>query len=63
LQEAGAVVVPPEQPRALADALLALAEDPERRQRMGVAGRAYVREHFDRATLARRYLVILGGQA
>lgn len=63
LQEAGAVVVPPEQPRALADALLALAQDPERRRRMGVAGRTYVREHFDRAGLARRYLRILEGQA
>jgi hypothetical protein len=28
---------------------------------MGRAGRAYVRDHFDRTALARRYLSILEG--
>lgn len=59
----GAVVVEPEQPRALADALLDLAAHPSRRTEMGVTGLAYVREQFDRAALARRYLSILEGQA
>lgn len=59
LDEAGAIVVPPEDPEALADALRALAADPQHRARMGTAGRAYVERHFDRRALADRYADLL----
>lgn len=41
------LLVPPEQPQALADALLALIHDPERRIEMGAAGREWVRARYD----------------
>jgi glycosyltransferase involved in cell wall biosynthesis len=41
------VVVPFEDPEAVADALIGLAEDPERRAEMGRAGHAFAREHYD----------------
>jgi len=59
LREAGAVVVPPEDPAALADAIGALAADPRRRAAMGQQGRAYVERFFDRAELAREYRKLL----
>lgn len=59
LRRAGAVVVEPEDPEALADAVRELASDPARRAVMGVRGREYVREHFDRHRLADRYRRIL----
>jgi glycosyltransferase involved in cell wall biosynthesis len=59
LRAAGALVVAPEDPAALADAIRELAADPDRRAAMGVAGRAYITEHFDRARLAERYLALL----
>ncbi|MFJ6695671.1 DUF3492 domain-containing protein [Streptomyces sp. NPDC091272] len=40
------LVVPPRNPRALADACLALLRDPERRARLGAAGRARALELF-----------------
>jgi glycosyltransferase involved in cell wall biosynthesis len=61
LTAAGAVVVPPEDPYALASAIDALAADPARRAAMGRDGRAYVAAHFDRSTLARRYRDLLLG--
>jgi hypothetical protein len=59
LREAGAVVVPPEDSAALADAIRALAADPARRGAMGQQGRAYVERFFDRAELSREYRKIL----
>jgi glycosyltransferase involved in cell wall biosynthesis len=59
LREAGAVVVPPEVPGALADAIGALAADPARRAAMGQQGRAYVERFFDRGELAKEYRKIL----
>ena len=59
LEEAGAVVVPPEDSVALADAIRALADDPERRQLMGKQGRDYVERCFNRTALAREYRKIL----
>lgn len=61
LEAAGAVVVAPEDPAALAGAVRDLAGDPVRRMAMGHAGRAYVAEHFDRARLASDYRAILSG--
>ncbi|MGI8807523.1 MAG: glycosyltransferase family 4 protein [Acidimicrobiales bacterium] len=59
LASAGAVVVEPEDPAALADAVRQLAADPRRRLEMGRRGRAHVVEHFDRSALAARYRAIL----
>ncbi|MHB1533057.1 MAG: glycosyltransferase family 4 protein [Acidimicrobiales bacterium] len=59
LTEAGAVVVDPDDPGALAGAIASLAADPARRAEMGRAGRAYVVEHFDRRRLAAGYLELL----
>ena len=60
LREAGALVVPPEDSAALADAIRMLAADPERRQAMGRRGRSHVERCFDRVALAREYRQILG---
>src|ERR1039457_5493447 len=46
LRDAGAVVVPPEDSAALADAIRMLAADPQRRQAMGRLCRAHVEEWF-----------------
>jgi glycosyltransferase involved in cell wall biosynthesis len=59
LEDAGAMVVAPEDDGALADALRELAGDPDRRSRMGQAARDYVVAHFDRGALAARYRHVL----
>ncbi len=59
LLEAGAWVVPPADSGALADAIRALATDPQRRQKMARQGRRYVEEQFDRDMLARLYRKLL----
>jgi len=59
LREAGAIVVPPEDSQALADAIGELAASPARRAAMGRQGRAYVARFFDRAELAREYRKLL----
>jgi glycosyltransferase involved in cell wall biosynthesis len=59
LNEAGAVVVPPEDSAALADAVRTLAADPDRRAFMGQAGREFAEQRHDRAALAREYRKIL----
>ena len=58
---AGGVVVPPEDPEALAGAVAELADDPARRAAMGRAGRQLVERDFDRRQLARQYRAVLGG--
>lgn len=40
------LLVPPEDPRALAAAIVELAQDADRRERMGACGSAFVRKHF-----------------
>lgn len=57
---AGAMVVPPEDSRALAGAIRTLAADPARRVAMGAAGHHYVAENFDRAALAQKYRHLIG---
>lgn len=60
VESAGAgVFVEPENPKQMADAILELQNDREKRTAMGKNGRAYVEKHFDRDSLARRYLDIL----
>jgi len=59
LRRAGAVVVEPEDPAQLAEALRELVRDPERRRRMGQQGRRFVEAEFDRQKLADDYLRIL----
>jgi len=43
----------------LADAIKTLAVDPARSQKMGLAGRRYIEEHFDRAALAEQLTSVL----
>jgi glycosyltransferase involved in cell wall biosynthesis len=40
------IVVPPDDARAIAEAIMQLMHDPARRERMGVAARERIREHF-----------------
>jgi glycosyltransferase involved in cell wall biosynthesis len=47
----GGVVVPPGDFRALGEALMALAQDDDRRRRMGVAAREHVRTRYDAGRL------------
>ena len=50
------VSVPAEDPGALAGALRGLAADPDTAREMGRRGAAFAREHYDRATLAQRFV-------
>jgi glycosyltransferase involved in cell wall biosynthesis len=60
LEKAGAgVAVQPGDPEALADAIRTLADKPEQRQQMGLAGHDYVRRNFDRPSLARKLLLVM----
>ncbi len=61
LRAAGALVVEPENVEAIADGVLRLARDPERRRSMGEQGREYVSRHFDRRRLAAEYRELLAG--
>ena len=60
IETAGAgVYAEPENPAALADAILSLRADPKRRREMGESGYRHVCEHFDREKLAAKYLAVL----
>jgi len=61
LREAGALVVEPGDPAALAAAIAELAADPARRQAMGEQARRYVVSRFDRRRLALQYRRLLAG--
>lgn len=62
VEAAGAgVVVPPEDPHALAAALDALHRDPEARSRMGAAARRHAAAHFDRQAALDRWAELLQG--
>jgi len=47
-------------PQALADAMIDLAQRPDRWAAMGAAGSRWVRQHFDQAYLTEQLLVLLG---
>ncbi|MGH3902712.1 MAG: glycosyltransferase family 4 protein [Pseudonocardiaceae bacterium] len=61
LADAGAVVVPPEDPTAMAEAIWKLADDPRKRERMARRAEQFVAEYFDRRRLAWQYRELLGG--
>ena len=59
LEEAGAgVAVAPEDPEALADAILSLKETPEKGRGYGEAGRAHAERHCNRADRAAEYAAL-----
>ncbi len=53
------IFVPPGEARALAEAIRALAADPEQAREMGRKGRRYVERHFHRAALAEKLAALL----
>jgi glycosyltransferase involved in cell wall biosynthesis len=53
--------VEPENVDALCETLVALAENPEERRRLGENGRRYVDRYFRRSVLAQRYAELLDG--
>jgi sugar transferase (PEP-CTERM/EpsH1 system associated) len=55
------LLVPPSDPAALAEALLALASDPARGEAMGRAGRERVESHFDVRRMVREYEALYAG--
>jgi glycosyltransferase involved in cell wall biosynthesis len=61
IEQAGAgICIEPENAEQLANAVLKLAHDPETVRSMGVRGRVFVIENFDRDRLAMRYQALLG---
>lgn len=54
-----AIVLPPEDPKALVKAIKDLEDNPESCKSMGIAGRKFVEENYGRKILARRYLNLL----
>jgi colanic acid biosynthesis glycosyl transferase WcaI len=60
VEQAGCgVVVPPEDPSALAQAVGRLASDPARARELGANGRRYAIENYDRTKIAQRFLELL----
>jgi glycosyltransferase involved in cell wall biosynthesis len=60
IERAGSgLVVPPEDSDALAAAIRQLVDDPTLREKMGLAGRTFVEDHFDRSKLALEYIAIM----
>lgn len=60
IEDAGAgITIPPQDAAALAAAVQALRDDPDRRRRIGDAGRRHVEQHFDRRVLAARMAEVL----
>lgn len=61
LEEIGAgILVEPEDPQAIASAMVKLRENPELRRSMGRAGAAYVRSHFTMQQFGQRLIEIVG---
>jgi glycosyltransferase involved in cell wall biosynthesis len=58
------LTVPPESPQAIADGLLRLADlSSAEREVMGLNGQAYVQTHHAYPVLARKFLMVLSGEA
>jgi glycosyltransferase involved in cell wall biosynthesis len=54
-QSGGGLVVEPENPESMAEAILQLYHDPVLRKRLGERGRSYVACHYDRKVIAERF--------
>lgn len=62
IENAGAgIPVPPGDPDALAAAILRLADNPKVAHRMGEQARLYMETHFDRASLASKFMDLMVG--
>jgi hypothetical protein len=57
------ILVPERDTGAISDAVCRLLADTSLRKRLGRAGRAFVREHFDQAIIAKQYAEVLFGAA
>jgi glycosyltransferase involved in cell wall biosynthesis len=57
------IVIPPDEPRALADAILMLVSDPEKRRDMGMRGRELVLSGYTWQHTAQRMLDFIGKRA
>ncbi len=55
LHEQTGLLVPPQAPEALADAIITLLQDTPRRRLMGLTGRAFVKEHYEWDNLLQRW--------
>lgn len=55
-------LVPPDDPKALAEAILTLLRQPDRRRAMGKAGRAYASDHYGWDRIARQLVAALEGE-
>lgn len=53
------IAVPPENPKAFADALVFLADHPEKRESMGVAARSLAERQFNRNQLSDQFATVL----
>lgn len=60
-ESGGGLAVPPDDIDALETAVMALLDDPERRRRMGEAGRAWVEANASPAAVGEAYERVLGG--
>ena len=58
-QAGGGVFIPPEDPRALVDALLQLRQQPEACRQMGSSGRQYTMQHYSRQAQANKLAQLL----
>ncbi|MDR3587456.1 MAG: glycosyltransferase family 4 protein [Desulfosporosinus sp.] len=56
----GGIVLPPEEPELLAQAILELKKDPERCRKMGKLGREFVSLHYSWSSIVARWLGDLG---
>lgn len=60
MQESGsALVVPPEEPERMAEAIATLLDDPARRRQMAQAGRQFVGKYFLHSKLAAAYVQVM----
>ena len=60
IRQAGCgLIVQPDNPEILAAGILRLKQDPDTRMRMGAAGAAFIRGHFDKTVLLDRFAAVL----